>query len=249
VRNSTAGATGGRENRNNGEDIEASLPQKPAEVPKLDLPAKSPSSPSEQDQLRSFPYEQKSTVGNGMPAPVAQARSIGVEGRSLTKIDDLQAYLPKSDRSYLRFGIQYEGWMGFLMVIGFATKDQDGHWCLSPNYNREALSPPGVFHWLSSYEPKIEHDHNKPLYTENITGYDCNVAVRGWLKANEHEGLSVCEVILVDDRLHHLRSHVGIANVFLSRLNKNDPFVEAYQMVNMRPQHEEQLPPPVQRFW
>lgn len=58
--------------------------------------------------------------------------------------------------------------------------------------------------------------------SDNIVGYDLNDFLVKWLRRNDHENLSMCEAILVNSNLSHLRRYVGPASVFYSRKQLSD---------------------------
>ena len=54
----------------------------------------------------------------------------------------------------------------------------------------------------------------------NMTGYDVCAFIRAWLVQEGFAQLSVCDVILCDDRFVELRKCVGLANVFWSHVQR-----------------------------
>jgi hypothetical protein len=55
-----------------------------------------------------------------------------------------------------------------------------------------------------------------------MTGYDLCLFLRTWLETNGYKHLSICEVILTDERFRDLRGFISIANVFLSHTQNQD---------------------------
>lgn len=56
----------------------------------------------------------------------------------------------------------------------------------------------------------------------NMTGYDLMDFVRSWLRREGHDRLSVCEVVLLDNRFADLRHYVDKANIFWSHPQMQD---------------------------
>ena len=94
-----------------------------------------------------------------------------------------------------------------------------GRWKYAP-YNRSKY--PNIA-WVDEVVGPIETDD---IYDfKNVVGYDIDECTRDWLRNNRsegyesYEGLSICEVVLIDPRFSEIRYCVGIADVFISHMD------------------------------
>jgi len=54
----------------------------------------------------------------------------------------------------------------------------------------------------------------------NVVGYDVCSYLKIWQKKESLQDMSLCEIILTDDRFKELRDCVGVANVFWSHVQQ-----------------------------
>ena len=59
---------------------------------------------------------------------------------------------------------------------------------------------------------------------EKMTGYDLVFFLRSWLEEQGWSKLSVCEVILMDERFSSIRRHIGRSDLFWSHVQA-EPFL------------------------
>lgn len=143
--------------------------------------------------------------------------------------------------AHLRLGITAEGILHALEAMGFIYWDYmasntekqytlrstkytlfnrtKGRWKYAP-YNRSKY--PNIA-WVDEVVGPIETDD---IYDfKNVVGYDIDECTRDWLRNNRsegyesYEGLSICEVVLIDPRFSEIRHCVGIADVFISHMD------------------------------
>ena len=160
---------------------------------------------------------------------------------------------PEFDRSHLRLGLTLHGILRVLERIGFIRNERSlnphqlsswldredrlavevkdcstraapfylqtlcGGWAYKDDYKR-----PPELEWLNETVGPVSAGSDVGLV--NVVGYDVAEYLRTWMREQTLDHLSLCEVVLTDDRFADMRHHVGPANLFWSH-SQSEPLL------------------------
>lgn len=146
----------------------------------------------------------------------------------------------REDGSHLRLGLTTKGMLKFLKEIGILRWVGEGEEVYHTfgrkvgtgwRYTEEVYNTYKRDQELSDRFDELAVSGACEKERCRTTGYDLLAMLKKWLKDEKFEDMSVCEIIITQERFKHLSKEVGIANVFWSHV-QIEPFIGWHNNMN-----------------